>query len=95
MEARNLQVYEDLKRLSCKKRTQSRGPEIKAEVGDVIMFSPKNKFDQTTYGLVTKVSPQTIEFCTKDGKTMARPGCLITPLIWGSKEELRLQESMS
>ena len=86
MEARNLQVYEDLKRLSCKKMTQSRGPEIKAEVGDVVMFSPKNKFDQTAYGRVTKVSPQTIEFCTKDGKTMARPGCLITPLIWGAKE---------
>jgi hypothetical protein len=35
------------------------------------------------FGKVTEIGDQTLEFCTRDGKKMRRPACLITPLIFG------------
>ena len=82
--ARNDEIYADLKRLTAKRNKRSRGPDILPQIGDIVMFSPKNKFDSTVYGKVTKVGPQTIEFKTRENKVFTRPACLITPLIYGN-----------
>ena len=85
MKVRDEQIYGDLKRLSSKKNKRARGPEISPEKGDIIMFRPKGKFNATVYGKVTDVGDQTIEFCTRDKKTMRRPACLVTPLIFAGE----------
>ena len=85
--ARKEEIYADLRRLSNKSNKRSRGPDILPMVGDVIMFSPKNKFNATVYGKITDVGNQTVEFETRHKKVFRRPACLITPLIYGANSK--------
>jgi hypothetical protein len=85
--ARKEEIYADLKRLSNKSNKRSGGPDILLMVGDVIIFSPKNKFNATVFGKITEVGNQTVEFETRDKKVFRRPACLITPLIYGANSK--------
>ena len=76
------QIQTELNRMRKKQQVKnSRGPVFTPQIGDIVLFQPKNKHNMKKFVRVTELHKHDLTFTTRDGESIAKPVRLMTPIL--------------
>ena len=78
---REEQIHSEWNWIEHQQVKQSRGPKIIPKVVNLCMFKSINKHNMVQFRRVTEVKPNDIVFVTRDGKHIARPIRIVSPIL--------------